>query len=1265
MSYISAITKNEDVIVWERDENGRTEVVYPAPHYFYIDNVNGKYRTIYGDRVSRVECISKSDFYNKRQEYERNGHTLYESDIASEQRVLSMAYYAKPAPKLHITFLDIEVDYNPELGFAGVQNPYAPISSIAMFHEWSNELVVYTVPPEAGWTTERLLEEIGKDVPIPTTYKLRLHVCENELELLNKMIDEISDADVLSGWYSDLFDMPYIAKRMERYKIPLSKLDFRGCKPTWREVFSKAIVDVQTGERKKLGDTIDLEGRIRVDYQLLYKKYEVADKPSYKLASIEQEVGLGLPKLEYQGSLHDLYRKNYGFFTRYNIRDVEILHGFEQKLGYIELANQMYHISTGLFEHVTGTLKLAEFAIINYCHHVLKRVVQNAKPPAVDQQIAGALVLYPQVGLHEFIASIDINSLYPSAIRAINISPETLRGQFREEEKATEAIAKGTFAQLHLTLETGEVVVMSGDEFRDWLKKRKWAVSGFGTVFDQNEQGIIPTILAEWYAMRRKYQAMKKEAEAADDHDKADYYDRLQYVFKIKLNSLYGALTNLYFRFYDLRMGESTTGTGRMILRHQCRKVAEILDGNYNVEFPQYDTPKSASEAGVADAAALGGPVFNGRFMAESVLYGDSVAGDTLIETVKGPRTIESLFTATNKQIDKKEYCFLQDQQALTYDKETKQTCFRPIKYVMRHKTTKQLYRVWITNRQYVDLTEDHSLITYKNTQQRKTSGDFLQETKPTNICSSLLTLPYIPFKGTCQTDYSKHLYTLMGYVMGDGYVDKTKTGGTLLSVGRQDLNVVCSNLLQPLKEDGWISSWYVKPNGHDIQISSVKLRKTLRKHLYEENQKIIPRWLFTDTTENICAFLRGWFSADGWSNNQKVVGLASVNEQHIKDIHRLLLLCGISSTWFTENTPNSYNGQPTGTFSTRLTIRNQKDFYSLVGFIQPRKTKKWNEGRKKQAETRYNLSFAKCLKVQALPPREQYVYDIEVNDTHLFYANEILVHNTDSTYFRTHCTNVQDAVKVADAVAKKVNESYKAFLQQTFLCNEGFDEVIKVGREIISDRGILVDKKRYVLHVVDKEGKPSDSMKVMGLDTKKTTLPRPIADRLNAFVAGYLKGSSWETVAREVVNYKDELRAVKDVMQIGLPKGIHGIEDYERQYRQFGEDTRLPGHVAAAIHYNQCLKEYGDKISPPITNDMKIKVFYLDALHQLGGSKFKSIALPTDIEVVPPWFLENFDIDYDAHIERLVDNPLQNILKAIGKRTPTKQDLLFDDLFG
>ena len=129
--------------------------------------------------------------------------------------------------------------------------------------------------------------------------------------------------------------------------------------------------------------------------------------------------------------------------------------------------------------------------------------------------------------------------------------------------------------------------------------------------------------------------------------------------------------------------------------------------------------------------------------------------------------------------------------------------------------------------------------------------------------------------------------------------------------------------------------------------------------------------------------------------------------------------------------------------------------------------------------------------------------------------------------------------------------------------------------------------------------------------------------------------------------------------MSIGLPKGIKNVEKYTKDLEVLGTGITLPGHVAASIHYNLCLEKYNDLVSPEIISGMKIKVFYLTSKY----GRFKSIALPVDIEAVPSWFMEEYIIDRDAQIKRLVDNPLLNIIKAIDKVVPTKQTQLNDSL--
>lgn len=505
MSYISTIRKGDEVWVWERNNGVRELKKFPAPFYFFINHPDGTYKSIYDEPLKKIECKSFQDFKNKVSWYKSNGYKLYESDMPPELKLLSREYYGKPAPDLNVTFLDIEVDYNPEIGFANTNNPYAPINSVALYQNWTNRMVLYSVAPEnQNWTSETLIEEMNKVEALPTDVQLEVYISENERELLLDLLVEFEDSDVLTGWNSDAFDLPYIDQRIIKHfgEKGSRVLCFPGAyKPRYAEV-------ERFGSIEKM---IELSGRVNVDYMQLFKKYEMAERRSYKLESIADEILPEMPKLEYSGGLFALYRNNFPWFARYNLRDTEVLKGFEERLGYVALANEMVHISTGLWNQVLGTLKLAELAINNFCIH--ERNVRFPNMPNNEKgTIAGAYVLTPKTGMHDWIGSIDITSLYPSDIRSCNMSPETIIGQFDEEEKACEEIAKNSEIPLRLIYENGNFDRKPACEWRNLLKKNKWAISGFGTVFDQNKKGIVPSILEDWFNTRKKYQKLKKEA---------------------------------------------------------------------------------------------------------------------------------------------------------------------------------------------------------------------------------------------------------------------------------------------------------------------------------------------------------------------------------------------------------------------------------------------------------------------------------------------------------------------------------------------------------------------------------------------------------------------------------------------------------------------------------------------------------------------------------------------------------------------------------
>lgn len=278
-----------------------------------------------------------------------------------------------------------------------------------------------------------------------------------------------------------------------------------------------------------------------------------------------------------------------------------------------------------------------------------------------------------------------------------------------------------------------------------------------------------------------------------------------------------------------------------------------------------------------------------------------------------------------------------------------------------------------------------------------------------------------------------------------------------------------------------------------------------------------------------------------------------------------------------------------------------------------------------------------------------------------------ILYGDTDSTYFAAmhesafdaeiweddFNAQLDEAVKRADKIADDVNAAYPKFMADAFLCTPEYDGMVKCAREVVAPRGIFVTPKRYVLWLGDLDGKRVDKLKVMGLDTKKTILPKYIQDALNGFIERFLKGEDWDVLAVDIVKFKESMLAERDLTELGLPKGVNKLELYKNELDMHGDAARLPGHVRAAIYYNMKLEEHGDRQSMQISSGMKIKVFYL----KRAVGKFKAIAFPVDEERVPDWFY-NMNIDVDLQVEKLVDKPLLNILKAINKEPPTQQTL-------
>jgi DNA polymerase elongation subunit (family B) len=385
--------------------------------------------------------------------------------------------------------------------------------------------------------------------------------------------------------------------------------------------------------------TYDFVGRVHLDSLELYRKYTYEERHSYRLDAIA-EYELGERKTQYEGTLDQLYNNDFKTFVEYNRQDCALLDRLDKKLKFLDLANTLAHENTVLLQTTMGAVAVTEQAIINESHRRGFVVPNRTKmSEREDTAAAGAYVAYPKEGLQDWVGSLDINSLYPSAIRALNMGPETIIGQLRPtmtEEFLTSQMAKGKsfaaswegiFGSLEYTAvmnqeigtditidwENGDSDVVSAAEVYRLIfeSNQPWVLSANGTIFTYEKEGIIPGLLKRWYAERKEMQAKLKEAMNAGNKIEEEYWDKRQLVKKINLNSLYGAILNSGCRFFDKRIGQSTTLTGRQIAKHMAGKVNEIIAGEYNhvgkaiiygdtdsCYFSAYKTLKKEIEAG-------------------------------------------------------------------------------------------------------------------------------------------------------------------------------------------------------------------------------------------------------------------------------------------------------------------------------------------------------------------------------------------------------------------------------------------------------------------------------------------------------------------------------------------------------------------------------------------------------------------------------------------------------------------------------------------
>lgn len=521
MTYVDAIydKKTETVYVVERVGEDRIYKQFPAEHTFYYNDPAGKYRNLWNNPVSKYSTRSSTTF---RKELGSRKHlTTYESDINPTARCLENFYSNRPLPNLHTVFLDIEVDWSLERGFAPPDDPFNLVTAISLYLNWCDKLVTLAIPPKS-----LSMEEANNIVKeMDNTF-----LFEKEEDLLLNFLDLLEDADCITGWNTEGFDLPYLVNRVT---LILGKEATR--KFCLWDRYPRLKIYERYGKEQQ---TYDLFGRVHLDYLALYKKFTYEERHSYSLDAIA-EFELKEKKVQYEGTLDQLYNQDFEKFLVYNRQDTVLVHKLDMRLRFLNLANRVSHNNTVPLAAALGAVQTTDQAITNKAHE-LGMVVPDKKHQLGDNKpVAGAYVAVPKVGMHDWVASIDIKSLYPSTIRSLNMSPETIIGQLRlsmTNKLIEEKLANGdSFAeawdglfgcleyQAVINKEVGTIITVDW-EFDDpeefsaaeiyniiFEQNRNWAISANGTIFRYDVEGIIPILLASWYADREKLQETKTD----------------------------------------------------------------------------------------------------------------------------------------------------------------------------------------------------------------------------------------------------------------------------------------------------------------------------------------------------------------------------------------------------------------------------------------------------------------------------------------------------------------------------------------------------------------------------------------------------------------------------------------------------------------------------------------------------------------------------------------------------------------------------------
>jgi len=523
----------------ENDKRVRRKIEF-RPTFYLIANEKTDYKTLSGEFVKSIEpgtipeCREFLERYESVDNFPVFGNNRYEYAFIADRYPDDILWDIN---KVTIAYLDIEV--GSENGFPEPRDANESITAITI--KLKGNYFVFGV---GDYSKHRDDVHYAK--------------CRDELDLIRRFIDFWTrfHPDVVSGWNVKFFDIPYLVNRITKL---LGDAEAKKLSPWNRLSLREAMI------MNREHQVYDLDGVATLDYIELYRKFTYSQQESYRLDNIAH-VELGEKKIDYSEfeTLHQLYKHDYQKFIEYNIKDVELVEKLEEKMKLIELALTLAYDNKVNYDDVFTQVRMWDAIVYNY---LLKKkiVIPQMKRGSKSSQYEGAYVKDPILGMHEWVASFDLNSLYPHLIMQYNISMETLI----EPSKYNDNM-RGLLQNCNINVES----LLNQEVDTEILKQLGVTLTPNGQLFRTNEQGVLPEIMDSMYKDRTRYkklalEAKKKIETVLDDKNQVKYlenqisrYNNLQLAKKVTLNSAYGALGNQYFRFFDIRIAEGITTAG-------------------------------------------------------------------------------------------------------------------------------------------------------------------------------------------------------------------------------------------------------------------------------------------------------------------------------------------------------------------------------------------------------------------------------------------------------------------------------------------------------------------------------------------------------------------------------------------------------------------------------------------------------------------------------------------------------------------------------